>query len=69
MSARTNAQAPDDTEPDMIEAVLNAYDGDAIAALRGVIADAAFLHNELRIASAFLSYGAARGWRPRFVRE
>lgn len=69
MSSSPHPIALSKADNDLVDAVLAAYDGDAVAALRDVIADAAFLHDELRIASAFLSYGAARGWRPRFVRE
>lgn len=65
----TQANAPDEIETDLVEVILAAYHGDAVAALREVMADASFLHEQLRTASSFLSYGAARGWRPKFTRE
>lgn len=69
MSAIIQAVTTNDVEIDHAEALLAAHEGDAVAALRHVIADASFLHGQLLIASKFVSYGAARGWRPRFVRE
>jgi len=65
----TQAHASDKIETDLVEVILAAHNGDAVAALREVIADASFLHEELRTASSFLSHGAARGWRPEFTRE
>ncbi|MDI6834560.1 MAG: hypothetical protein QMD99_02455 [Rhizobiaceae bacterium] len=56
-------------EQDLAEAVLAAHDGDPLAALRSVIADAEFLHGQLEIASALISPGLARGWKPKFQRE
>jgi hypothetical protein len=69
MSAIIQAVPPQDIKSDLAEALLVAHEGNALAALRDVIADACFLHEQLLIASTFISYGAARGWRPRFVRE
>lgn len=54
---------------DLAKNLLNTYGGDAIAALRSVIADAEFLHNQLAIASTILSHGIGRGWQPRFQRN
>ena len=51
----TQANAPDEIENDLIEVILAAHHGDAVAALREVIADASFLHEQLRAASSFLS--------------
>jgi hypothetical protein len=68
MMPTTQANAPDEFETDLVEVILAAHHGDAVAALREVIADASFLHEQLRTASSFLSYGAARGWRPKFNR-
>lgn len=56
-------------EEDLAQAVLDAHGGDALAALCDVIADAAFLHDELYTASCLLSRGIARRWKPRFQRE
>ena len=69
MIQTTQANSPDENETDLVEVILAAHDGDAVAALREVIADASFLYEQLRTASSFLSYGAARGWRPKFARE
>ena len=69
MIPTTQANAPDKNETDPVDVILAAHHGDAVAALREVIADASFLHEQLRAASSFLSYGAAKGWRPKFTRE
>jgi hypothetical protein len=69
MIQTTQVNSPDETETDLVEVILAAHHGDAVSALREVIADASFLHEQLRTASSFLSYGAARGWRPKFTRE
>jgi hypothetical protein len=53
---------------DPAQNVLDAHKGDALAALRSVIADAEFLHDQLAIASTILSHGIGRGWMPRFQR-
>ena len=60
MIPTTQANAPDKNETDLVDVILAAHHGDAVAALREVIADASFLHEQLRAASSFLSYGAAR---------
>ncbi|MGV1918049.1 hypothetical protein [Rhizobium sp. 22-785-1] len=49
--------------------VLDACAGDALAALRTVIADADFLCDQLDTASKLISPGLVRGWKPRFQRE
>ncbi len=69
MPAAVHPIASPADEHDLAQAVLVAYDGDALAALRAVIADAAFLHDQLEIASALISPGLARGWKPKFRRE
>ena len=53
---------------DPAQGILDAHGGDALAALRHVIADAEFLHDQLAIASTILSHGIGRGWQPRFQR-
>lgn len=60
---------PHDTDTDLAETVLAAHSGDALAAIRSVIADAAHLHGQLEIAAALLSRGAGRGWKPNFRRD
>jgi hypothetical protein len=56
-------------EIDTAQAVLDAFGGNALAALHSVIADADFLCDQLEKASGLLSAGIGRGWRPRFQRE
>jgi hypothetical protein len=56
-------------EGDLALAVLDAHGGDALAALRSVIADAAFLHEQLETAVLCVSPGLVRGWKPKFQRE
>lgn len=48
--------------------VIEAYGGDARAAVRELLADADFLREQLYTASALVSKGYARGWRPRYER-
>ncbi len=54
---------------DKAQEVLDAFGGNALAALRSVIADAEFLCEQLETASLYLSHGAARGWTPSFERD
>jgi hypothetical protein len=56
-------------DEDLAHVVLDAHCGDALAGLRSVIADAAFLHDQLEIASLLISPGLVRGWKPKFQRE
>lgn len=58
----------EDGEIDQAQAVLDAFGGNAFAALRSVIEDAEFLCEQLETASLYLSSGIARGWVPRFER-
>jgi hypothetical protein len=52
--------------PDLsLSAVLARFDGDARAALEAALDDIAHLQQELTYASLAMSYGFARGWRPR----
>jgi hypothetical protein len=69
MPAEARQPDPSPAEEDLAQAVLDAHGGDALAALRTVIADATFLHDQLETASCLLSRGIARGWKPRFERE
>lgn len=48
-----------------VKTVLAQFDGDATAALTAAIEDIAHLRRELALASLAMSYGFARGWRPR----
>lgn len=66
--ARQSA-APSPTEEDLAQAILDAHGGDALAALRTVIADASFLHDQLWTALLLIGSGYARGWKPKFQRE
>ena len=54
---------------DKAQDVLDAFGGNALAALRSVIADAEFLLDQLETASFYLSGGIARGWKPSFERD
>ncbi len=54
---------------DKAHEVLDAFGGNALAALRSVIADAEFLCDQLETASLYLSHGIARGWKPSFERD
>lgn len=69
MPAEALQPAPPTVDEDLAQAILDAHEGDALAALRSVIADADFLQEELYTAACLLSRGIARGWLPRFHRE
>jgi predicted S18 family serine protease len=68
MSAAQRIEEPE-AEIDKAQLVLDAFAGNALAALRSVIADAEHLCVELETASLYLSTGIARGWKPTFERE
>lgn len=51
-----------------IDAVIEAYGGDARAAVRELLADADFLREQLYTASMLVSKGYARGWKPLYER-
>ncbi|MGJ7040450.1 hypothetical protein [Shinella sp. BE166] len=51
-----------------VDAVIEAYGGDARVAVRELLADADFLRDQLYTASALVSKGYARGWKPRYER-
>lgn len=53
---------------DLAQSILDAHDGDALAALRTVIDDATYLHDQLYTASRLISPGFVRGWRPKLQR-
>ncbi|WP_156392874.1 hypothetical protein [Rhizobium sp. Root1220] len=48
--------------------VLKGFEGDALAAIRNLLADADFLRDQLWIASNLMSKGIARGWKPQYER-
>lgn len=50
-----------------IDAVLARFNGDAHAALDAALHDITFLQHELILASLAMSYGYARGWRPKVL--
>lgn len=62
-------QRIDEFDIDKAQEVLDAFGGNALAALRSVIADAEFLCEQLETASLYLSSGVARGWKPSFERD
>ncbi len=53
---------------DLAVSVLTAHDGDALAAIRELLADADFLRDQLFIASSLMSKGIGRGWKPQYER-
>ncbi|WP_313617977.1 hypothetical protein [Agrobacterium sp.] len=53
---------------DLAASVLAAHDGDALSAIRNLLADADFLRDQLYIASKVMSQGMVRGWKPRYER-
>ena len=61
-------EAKSDLE-DLIRAILDDHAGDALAALRTVIADAEFLCDQLETASLLISPGLVRGWKPKLQRD
>ena len=69
MPAEARQPEPSPAEEDLAQAVIDAHGGDAVAALRTVLADAAFLHEQLETASMLISPGLVRGWKPKFQRE
>lgn len=50
-----------------IEAVLARFDGDAHAALDAALHDITFMRHELILAGLTMSYGYARGWKPKVL--
>jgi hypothetical protein len=65
-SEETGTQSP--VEVDLAVSVLAAADGDALAAIRELLADADFLRDQLWIASSLMSKGIGRGWKPQYER-
>lgn len=62
----TGTQSPEPV--DLAVSVLKAHGGDAVAAIRELLADADFLRNQLWIASNLMSKGISRGWKPKYER-
>ncbi|MBY5775988.1 hypothetical protein ACCT08_01180 [Rhizobium johnstonii] len=62
----TGTQSP--PEVDLAVSVLSAFDGDALAAIRELLADTDFLRDQLYTASCIMSSGMARGWKPKYER-
>jgi hypothetical protein len=56
------------SDVNLVEAYLVAHAGDARAAIRELLLDADFLRDQLAIASAAMSAGMTRGWRPKYER-
>lgn len=55
-------------EVDLAASVLTSHGGDALAAIRSLLADADFLRDQLFIASSLMSKGIGRGWKPKYER-
>lgn len=53
---------------DLAQSVLSACGGDALLAIRELLADADFLRGQLVTASYLMSSGMGRGWRPQYER-
>jgi hypothetical protein len=66
LAEETDTQSP--PEVDLAESILTAHDGDALAAIRELLADADFLRDQLFIATSLMSKGIARGWKPAYER-
>ncbi|MHB2265056.1 hypothetical protein [Aliihoeflea sp. PC F10.4] len=49
------------------EAVLARFDGNATAALDAALHDIVYLRHELILAGLAMSYGYARGWKPKVL--
>jgi hypothetical protein len=67
MSAQ--ARRIEERTDDQAQEVLNAFGGDALQALRSVIADAEYLCDELERTAHNVSFGYVRGSKPRFQRD
>lgn len=52
-----------------IDAVIEAYGGDARIAVRELLADADFLRRQIVLADCAMSRGFTRGWRPILERD
>lgn len=55
---------PEELEPDPIEAIIAAHDGDARAAVADLVQRIQHLRRQLSLASAVMSKGMTRGWQP-----
>lgn len=62
----TDTQSPAEVDPAV--SLLTAHDGDALAAIRELLADTDFLRDQLYIASSLMSKGIGRGWKPSYER-
>ncbi|OCP08009.1 hypothetical protein BC374_17580 [Ensifer sp. LC13] len=54
---------------ELVDAVLEHYEGDVRTAIRELLADAAFLRGELYTANCLMGRGIGRGWQPRYERS
>ena len=59
---------PPPTEAELVDAAIERAGGDARAAIAALVADAAFLRDQLRTASCLMSSGMGRGWKPKYER-
>ena len=55
--------------PNEIDEALSRHDGDPRATVATLLADCAYLRWQLELAGRAMSYGFARGWRPKIERE
>lgn len=56
-------------EADFATSILEAHNGDAVAAIRSLLLDADFLRDQLWIAASLMSSGISRGWKPQYERS
>ncbi|NKJ72710.1 hypothetical protein GFL38_10580 [Rhizobium leguminosarum bv. viciae] len=64
----TETDTQSSTDVDLAVSVLKRFDGDALEAIRELLADADFLRGQLFIASSLMSKGIGRGWKPQYER-
>lgn len=64
----TETDTQSSSEVDLAMSVLRAAGGDPLVAIRSLLADAAFLRDQLFIASSLMSKGIGRGWKPQYER-
>ncbi len=60
-------ETPDDAALELAE-ILQDHGGDAIAAVKTLLADCRHLRDEMLTLDLCRSQGYARGWKPKFVR-
>lgn len=67
MSSPCPAETQEPTDP--VAEVLAVYDGDATAAILGLLHDIEYLRRQIDYAALAVSPGYTRGWRPTYERQ